>query len=143
MDQALELADRLLKMGKLNDARQVLESFLKDNRNHIGAWKLYADAWPAMEDKKRMWSYCLRFNPGNQQALQAVAAMEPVSFAVKPVSTPAPMPNNRKTSRSVSWMLFGGPALFAVLVLIGALYVLNSRPEDPAPYRHEQPVEYY
>jgi phospholipase/carboxylesterase len=146
-DDRLELAGRLLEAGRITDARQLLETFLKDNLNHIPAWKLYAETWPDPAEQKRVWGYCLRFNPGNLQVQQALTALEAPTpkidqspASVLPVKrVPAP----QRASGSSIWVLLGGVAIFVLFVVVGVVYILNSQPKDPAPYRHEQPVEYY
>ena len=144
-DDRLELAFRLIKMGKIPEARTVLEFFLKENRNHVSAWKLYAETWPNVADQKRVWGYCLRFNPENQQAQQALADLsvsQPKIVHAQPVERKK-RPAYKKGSSSLRWLLWGGFGFFTISVLVIVLGVINSAPKDPAQYRHSQPVEYY
>ncbi len=144
-DNRLELATRLVRMGKMVEARAVLELFLKEDRNHIHAWQLYAETWSQVLDRKRVWEYCLRFNPANQQALQALAALA----ADQPKSSPSRPYQDGKISVATKrpdsslWMFWGGLGFFVIFVLAGVFVILSLQPKDPAQYRHDQPVEYY
>jgi len=146
-DDRLELANRFIRAGKLADARPILEQILKDNRNLIPAWQLYAETWPNAADKKRVWGYCLRFNPGNRQAQEALTALE--AGVIQPAKVPArsyedkKLPVNPRGSRSALWLLLGGLGVFSALVLAMVFYIMSFYPKDPAQYRHDQPVEYY
>ncbi|MBK9206914.1 MAG: hypothetical protein IPL71_00830 [Anaerolineales bacterium] len=56
-DNRLEIAKNLLKRGKVKEARQILEGFLKENRAHTYGWRLYAETWSSVEDKRKVWGY--------------------------------------------------------------------------------------
>ncbi len=142
-DDHLKTADRLFRTGKIAEARQVLEAFLKNNRNHIYAWGLYAETWPAVEDKKRIWGYCLRFNPESAEAKQALSALNSAANnQPQPVQRNNFPSNKRKTSPAFG--IFSGCAgILIVSVITVTVIFLASQPDDPTPYRHVQPVEYY
>jgi predicted esterase len=144
-DDRLENAVQMLRMGKVEDARALLELFLKEDRHHLKAWQLYAETWPQVSDRKRVWEYCLRFNPANQQALQALAALTADRTKSPPAGTTQDglIPVSTKRSALSLWVFWGGIGVFVVSVLAGVFFVLSLRPKDPAGYRHTQPVEYY
>ena len=75
-DDRLEQAARLVKSGKMNDARTILELILKEDRKNIPAWRWYAETLHKTSDKVRVWEYCLRYNPSNQEAEQAIGTRE-------------------------------------------------------------------
>jgi alpha/beta superfamily hydrolase len=142
-EDRLEVAKNLLKMGKTVDARQVLEAFLKDDRNHIHAWYLYSEAWTNVEDKKRVWGYCLRFNPDSAEAKRALSVLNDTTNNqtqfVKRNKLPAP-----KKKTDIVFTMFSGCAGLLIVCVIGwTINFLISQPDDPSPYRHVQPVEYY
>lgn len=142
-DNRLEVAKNLLKTGKVNEARQILEGFLKENRAHTYGWCLYAETWPAVEDKRRVWGYCLRLNPDSTEAKQALAALNVETNASLQTTQRKDMPKaGKKTSFTfIAFATFGGVLIVSVIAV--TLMFLASQPEDPAPYRHVQPVEYY
>jgi alpha/beta superfamily hydrolase len=146
-DGRLELAGRFIRAGKPAEARPILEQILKDNRNLIPAWQLYADTWPNAADKERVWGYCLRFNPGNRQAQEALAALKAGVIQSPQIPTQSfkdrQPPAGPRGTRSGLWPLLGGLGLFSALVLGMVFLIMSFYPKDPAQYRHEQPVEYY
>ncbi|MGE5251348.1 MAG: hypothetical protein ACM3QS_14170 [Bacteroidota bacterium] len=75
MDQRLELAAQLLQLNKVQEARILLESIVKDNRHDVAAWQLYAETWTDPVKRKRILESCLRLNPSSPQAQWACAAL--------------------------------------------------------------------
>src|SRR5512147_541443 len=73
----LERANELVQAGKNEEARELLEQLIKEDRHNISVWKLYADTWPKPKDKSRVWELCLRHNPSNPEAEQALALLMP------------------------------------------------------------------
>lgn len=139
--QKAEQAVEFIKAGKIEEARQLLELILREDRHDLSAWQIYAETWSKPKDKIRVWELCLRHNPGNPQAQQALAILAPNQ---KQNTRPkADVVVDRGNTRSTPWLLWAGiGALIAVAVL--AVIALKSMvPLDPADYRHTQPVEYY
>jgi Tfp pilus assembly protein PilF len=54
-DERLERAVKLVKSGKVNDARALLELIIKDDRTNIPAWRWYAETMQKRSDKVRVW----------------------------------------------------------------------------------------
>src|SRR5687768_266481 len=84
MEKDLELATGLIKLKRTVEARRIVEAFLKRHRHHMYAWWLYAETWPNVEDKKRIWGYCLQINPHSEEAQKALASLnndQPASAA--------------------------------------------------------------
>lgn len=145
-DERLERAVKLVKSGKVNDARTLLELIIKDDRTNIPAWRWYAETMQKRSDKVRVWEYCLRYNPSNQEAQQALASLNPNQPAKihedKKISSSA----HRHTSvpaRSSQWLVWGSLGLFVAFAVFVAFAIMNFTPKDPANYKHTQPVEYY
>ncbi|MBI2332947.1 MAG: hypothetical protein HYU84_12455 [Chloroflexi bacterium] len=133
-------ADQLIKAGKFKEARPVLENFIKEHRDHMLAWQLYAETWQTVEDRKRIWGYCLKVNPTCTEAKHALDML----------NAPPPPPQQvkkqvkRKPKTNWSFIAFSSMALIFVAAVIGGTYVLvSSRPANAADYRHTSPVEYY
>ena len=138
-DNDLVLAKQLLRTGENIKARQILESFLKENRSDIHAWWLYAETWPTTEDRIRVWGYCLRFNPGSEEAKRALATLQKDQTKGK-----SPQAVRRKKKTPLFYKFFSGCSfilIFLMLGLIAKFYI--SRPIDPTPYLHKSPVTHY
>lgn len=136
----------LAKSGRLDDARNILEPILKEDRNNIPAWRLYAETWQKKSDKVRVWEYCLRYNPSSRDAQQALAELKTGHIIKAPnqkkqsqtIHTNAPA-----KSRSVLWLVWGGLGMIVIIAVLGVIAVRNALPKDPEEYKHTQPVEYY
>lgn len=139
-NQRLEQAREWLQAGKTEEARALLEQVIKEDRHNSSAWQAYADTWPQIKDKVRVWELCLRHNPGNPQAQQALALLAPHK------NIPERNQDRERLQarqRSNPWMLWLSIGLLAIVAFAAVLAVRNSTPKDPAKYRHVQPVEYY
>lgn len=147
-NQNLEIASQLIRSGRLEQARPLLEQSIKEDFHNIQAWKLYADTCTNAKDKIRIWEFCLKHNPANPLAQQALASLTSTQKPVQdmqrkaePVRTPTPVKREEKgSSHALLWASVAG---FLVLVSLAVYVVIISRPKDPAEYRHTQPVEYY
>ncbi len=139
-DQHLQKAMEQIQSGKMEEARALLEQIIKDDRHNIAAWQAYAETWPHTKDKVRVWELCLRHNPGNLQAQQAVAVLAPHKKLQEETPAREKRPSER---RSYPWLLWLSIGLLAAVAVAAVLAVRNSKPKDPAEYRHVQPVEYY
>lgn len=154
----LSIADQLIKAGKFAEARPLLENFIKEHRDHIPAWQLYVETWPTIEDRQRVWGYCLKVNPQSVEAKQALELLNaPLSLApipasnsvAAPASPPKSKPIQKVASRkkkpvSASFVIFASVGLIGIVaVIVGTLKIVLSQPVDPTPYHHVQPVEYY
>jgi hypothetical protein len=139
-DQRLEQALEKIQAGNIEEARALLEQVIKEDRHNISAWQAYADSWPQTKDKVRVWELCLRHNPGNPQAQQALAGLDPHKKIVEEIPG---RERQRSRPRSYPWPLWLSIGLLAVVAFVAVMAVRNSTPKDPAEYRHVQPVEYY
>lgn len=143
-DDRLEQAIGLVQLGKMEAARKLLELIIKDDRNNIPAWHWYAEAWPKTSDKMRVWEACLRFNPANQRAQEA---LRDLNFTqLKKITTePKILPARTAKARvgPSQWLLWMSISLLAAAAIFAWALVSNSAPKDPQQYKHTQPVEYY
>ncbi len=85
-DYLLTEAIRLIKSGQRDAARVILEPYLKNNPNNIQAWMWEAELFPDNDDKIRVLEDCLRSNPGNPQATQALNFLKNRSGKPAPTS---------------------------------------------------------
>ena len=144
----LEHAIELVRSGKTEEARGLLELAIREDRSNIAAWQWYAEAWPTAKDKIRVWELCLRHNPMNLQAQQALALLNSVSpnrpiAKIKTEDVQAAITGNGVQTRSSPWLLWLSIGLLFVVAILAVFVVKNSAPKDPANYKHTQPVEYY
>ncbi len=134
----------LIQAGKIEAAREQLELILKNDRNNIPAWHWYAQTWPNARDKARIWQACLRCNPTNQLAQQALKDLgfEQLQQINPETKTPVAA-TPKKRAGAARWLLWISIGLLAVVAIFAWGLVIDSAPKDPQQYRHVQPVEYY
>ncbi len=143
-DDLLEQAIGLIQLGKIEEAREVLERILKEDRHSIPVWHWYTQTWSKDADKIRVWEVCLRYNPENQLAQEALRDLKFIQS--KQISTetkiPVPQASKRRTG-SLPWLVWVSIGLLTVAAIFAWVLVENSAPKDPQQYKHVQPVEYY
>ena len=142
-DDRLEQAIKSVQSGKMENARELLEFILKEDRSNISAWHWYAQTWSSAKDKTRVWETCLRYNPSSQQAREA---LQDLGFTQPKKNDPqANMPTRivRTDTRSTPWLFWVSVVLLAATAVFAWTFVRASTPKDPQQYRHAQPVEYY
>ena len=143
-DDRLERAIGLVQSGKRESARELLELILKEDQHSIPVWHWYAQTWPKDADKIRVWEVCLRYNPENQLAQEALRDLKFIQSKQNSTEAKIPVPQASKRGTSpLSWLLWASMGLLAVAALFVWVLVKNSAPEDPQQYKHIQPVEYY
>jgi dienelactone hydrolase len=143
-DDPLERAIGLVQSGQIEAARELLELILKEDRHNIPAWHWYAQTWPKAADKMRVWEVCLRHNPENplaREALRDLNFSQPGKINVD-AKIPIAKTANPKTSSS-SWLLWVIIGMLTIAAIFAVVLVKNSEPKDPQQYKHVQPVEYY
>jgi predicted esterase len=141
-DDRLEQAIGFVQSGKMEEARELLEQVLKADRTHLPAWHWYAQTWQSARDKIRVWEACLRFNPENRMAQEALRDLNPSIKIDLEAKTP---PRNARAGniRWASVTVWGTIGLLAAAALWLVMFIRDSAPKDPAEYRRSQPVEYY
>jgi hypothetical protein len=143
-DERLESAIGLVQSGKMEAARELLELILKEDRHSIPVWHWYAQTWPKDADKIRVWEVCLRHNPENQLAQEALRDLK--FLQSKQISLETKISASQSSRREVSqspWLLWVSVGLLTTIAIFAGVFVKNSAPKDPQQYRHVQPVEYY
>jgi len=143
-DDRLEQAIGLVQSGKGESARELLELILKEDRHNIPAWHWYAQTWSKPADRARVWEACLRYNPENPLAQEALRDLK-FSQSGKTNADPQPLtskfaPSKRNTTSRLLWVIIGVLTLMAIFAVV---LVRNTQPKDPQQYKHVQPVEYY
>ena len=142
-DERLEQAIGLMQSGKVEDARTLLELIIKNDRNNIQAWHWYAATWPKTSDKVRVWEVCLRYNPTNQLAQEALKDLNFVQSRNADPETMIPAKVVRSQIPLSPWLVWISIGLLTGIAIFAWVAVRNSAPKDPAQYKHVQPVEYY
>lgn len=143
-DQRLEQINEFVKTGKFEEARQMLELVIREERHNISVWQLYADTWPKPKDKIHVWEVCLRYNPANPQAQQTLAQLTSKKENTQPKADALhASPVERKTSGSTPWLLWISIGLFVIVAAMAVVGIKLMSPKDPAEYRHTESVEYY
>jgi dienelactone hydrolase len=141
-DDRLEQAIGLVQAGKEESARELLELILKEDRHNIPAWHWYAQTWSKPADKARVWEACLRYNPENplaQEALRDLNFSQPDKANVKSLTSKIA---SSKTN-SASWLVWVIISILTTIAIFVVVLVKNTQPKDPQQYKHVQPVEYY
>ncbi len=102
---SLNNAIQLIREGRKEEARQILEPLLKAEPTNVQAWFWYVETCSTIEKRIRVLDVCLKMNPGNSQVMQALQALRsqrppqtsftpPVVDLPKPVvSKPLPSPS--------------------------------------------------
>ena len=152
-DERLARAIGFVQAGKIKDARELLENIIKEDRSNIPAWRWYAQTWQNDGDKTRIWEACLRFNPSNSHAQQALSALthgQVPEQTRKEQAQPAeqtnlpPIRNSApRQARRSQWLLWVSIVLFVIVAVVAGFVIVNSAPANPADHRYTQPVEYY
>lgn len=85
----LNSAIQLIREGRKDEARRILEPLLQAEPANIPAWFWYVDTCPTLEKRIQTLELCLKRNPGNSQVMQALLALR----SQRPLQTkPAPPP---------------------------------------------------
>jgi RNA polymerase subunit RPABC4/transcription elongation factor Spt4 len=76
VDDALKNAINLIKAGKKDDARKILEPFIRANPNNIQAWLWETETRETVPGKIKILEMCLQRNPDEPQVKKALAIMK-------------------------------------------------------------------
>jgi len=142
-DDRLERAIGLVQSGKMEEARELLEFILKEDRHHLPAWHWYAQTWPEAADKVRVWEVCLRHNPENPLAQEALRDLNFVQAKKTNPETSIPTRVAKPKASSTRWLAWLMIGLLTAVAVFAWVAVRESTPKDPQQYRHVQPIEYY
>jgi hypothetical protein len=71
----LNTAIQFVRQGEAAQAQKILETIVRTESSNIPAWLWYAQTFPSQEMRLKVLVACLKFNPGNEQVLQAVRLM--------------------------------------------------------------------
>jgi hypothetical protein len=92
---SLNNAIQLIRQGRKEDARQILEPLIRAEPSNIQAWFWYVDICPTVERRIQVLEVCLKMNPSNSQVMQALQTLRnqrpaQASFAPLPAQSPKP-----------------------------------------------------
>ena len=141
-DDRLEHAIGLTQAGKWEESRELLELILKEDRHNMPAWHWYAQTWSKPMDRARVWEACLRYNPENplaQEALRDLNFSQPDKANAKPLTSKIA---SSKTSIT-SWLLWVIIGVLTSIAISAVVLFKTAQPKDPQQYKHLEPVEYY
>ncbi len=139
-EDRLERAIGLVQSGKMEEARDLLEQILKEDRTSQPAWHWYAQTWPNTKDQVRVWEACLRFNPDNQQAKERLRELRPPEQGPEPSIS---VRDRRTGPDFFGIVVWGGGGLLAVLAVVAFVLYFNAIQRLPPNFHHTEPVDYY
>jgi hypothetical protein len=88
-------AIQLIREGRKEEARQILETLLKAGPNNIQVWFWYVEVCSTLEKRIQVLETCLKMNPGNSQVIQALQTLRsqsgPQPSLTRPASSPKPL----------------------------------------------------
>src|SRR3972149_3778546 len=92
---SLNSAIQLIRQGRKEEARQILEPLIKTEPGNIQAWFWYVDTCATVEKRIQVLEVCQKMNPGNSQVIQALQTLrsqrpEQTSFTPPPAQSPKP-----------------------------------------------------
>jgi predicted esterase len=147
-NQNLEIASQLIKSGRIEQARLLLEQFIKEDLHNIQAWRLYAETCTNPKDRRRIWEFCLKHNPTNPLATQALAYLtsdyeQKQDFrSISEIPAPTSL-NTRLADRYSQWLVAACMSMFIIVAILSVVVILLKAPINPQRYRHYWPVGYY
>jgi hypothetical protein len=86
----LNTAIQLVRQGNTAQAQKILEAIVRTESSNVPAWLWYAQTFPSAEMRLKVLVACLKFNPGNEQVLQAIRLIKTKMAA--PATPPAETP---------------------------------------------------
>ncbi|MBL8078060.1 MAG: YIP1 family protein [Anaerolineales bacterium] len=99
---SLNSAIQLIREGRKDEARQILEPLLKTEPANIQAWFWYVEACPTPEMRIQVLEVCLKINPGNSQVMQALQTLRNQRPAQSSYTPPPPKPEIPEPSQPSS-----------------------------------------
>ncbi len=99
----LNEAVQLIRQGRKDEARRILEPVLKANPQDIQAWFWLVETCSTNEQRIKILEVCLKLNPGNPQALRALRALQARPGSPPPVPSQASQPPAPKTDEIPDW----------------------------------------
>jgi hypothetical protein len=105
---SLNSAIQLIREGRKDEARQILEPLLKAEPANIQAWFWYVEACPTPEMRIQVLEVCLKINPGNSQVMQALQTLRNQRPVQSSYSSPPAPPRPEIPEPSQSSSLYSG-----------------------------------
>jgi hypothetical protein len=89
---SLNNAIQLIREGRKEEARQILEPLIRTESGNIQAWFWYVETCSTVEKRIQVLEVCLKVNPGNSQVTQALRTLRNQRFEQTPVAPSAVQP---------------------------------------------------
>lgn len=100
----LNEAVQLIRHGRKDDARRILEPILKANPQDIQAWLWFVETCATHEQRIRTLEICLKLNPANPQVLRALRALQSGAENPPPVTSQTPaVPSAPQPDETPDW----------------------------------------
>ncbi len=130
----LNEAVQLIRHGRKNEARRILEPILKTDPQDIQAWFWYVETCSTNEQRIKTLEVCLKLNPDNPQALRALRALQssPVMPPSSPVSKPSAPPPAPKPDEIPDWARRPAPETTSPPPASPAFVFDEPEPEPPS-----------
>lgn len=120
----LNEAVQLIRQGRKDEARRILEPILKANPQDIQAWFWVVETCSTPEQRIKTLEICLKVNPGNPQALRALRALQARQGVTPPPASAAASKDEipdwarRPTPQPVSQPVIPGPTFQPASVFV-------------------------
>lgn len=101
-DDVLKNVIVLIKAGKKDEARAILEPFLRKNPNHVQAWLWETELFSNEREKIKVLETCLRYNPGNPKVLQGLDFFKKRLGLNEQPARPVPTPYSPRPDAAIS-----------------------------------------
>jgi hypothetical protein len=165
-DDPLKTAIELIRAGQKAEAQKILQPIINADAHNIPAWFWYVESCSTGEQRLRILEKCAGYNPDHPQVKAALeilrrqaptppakqnppAAAEMAQPSPKPVTNqtaqrmPAARPRANKPWNFASVAIWAIAGILIIVLSAAMIYMVNSRPADPAAHRYTQPIEYY
>ncbi|HMV96296.1 MAG TPA: Yip1 family protein [Anaerolineales bacterium] len=94
----LNNAIQLIREGRKEEARKILELILRSEPGNIQAWFWSVETYSSLEKRIQVLELCLEINPGNAQVLQALQKLRSQRPAQNAVTPPPAQPTHQTYS---------------------------------------------
>ncbi len=75
-NDSLNEAIQFIQQGRLEQAQPILQNMIQTNPQDLAAWSWYVKTCRKPEERYRALKACLKFNPGNNQVIDAILKLE-------------------------------------------------------------------
>ena len=122
----LNEAVQLIRQGRKDEARRILEPILKANPQDTQAWFWLVETCSTNEQRIKTLEVCLKLNPGNPQALRALRALQARS------EIPAPPPQAGQQDEIPDWARRHAPEPVSPAPAAPPAFVFDEAEPEPS-----------